>query len=423
MDNPCSDENDHRSVSNKGSSGNGPKRKPVESQEAIEIQRKRRRTSSVSSRRNSFGDGDGGGGGFCAQIDAMVTPLSLPQIQASLACATKDDNEEEPPTPSSHSSVNDSKVLVEANISSWKVIQGTFISKRNERMNMIKSVLNNANDNQRGNFKQFQKQIMSIIEDYEMQKAPQMVLRKNFKLNSAQYFISILKKALQICEEIDKRVQRHRPEIIRDVKIDALYIYRHIIMATGAALRRVRTPLNQLEMCHRVAALVNGVFTGAYDADELCTTSLIQFVSGLPSYYSKIVPHIGDMQVCVNSIVREHGFKDEMRAMISLLIEMVSVLSKTISEKKPMNIVQGACLFLNPSLKTNTPNTARQIANYISSIVSQHNITKADVEDIVSLKLRKPLCVNFRNTKICALASLVTKNIEKSFDEAVLRIF
>lgn len=368
------------------------KRKPVESQEAVEVQRKRKRTT-----------GSDGGAGFCAKIDALA--------DASITPIREEKEEEASSTPSP----NNGKVLA--------IQARTFISKRDERMNMVKSVLSNANENQRRNFKQFQNQIMIIIEDQEMQKVTQMVLRKNFKLNSAQYFISILKKALQICEEIDKRLQRHTPDVIWDVKEDALYIYRNLIMATGAALRRVRTPVNQLEMCHRVAALVNGQFTGAYDANELCTTSLIQFVSGLPSYYSKIVPHIGGMQLCVNSIVREHGFKDEMRAMISLLIEMVSVLSKTISEKKPMNVVQGACLFLLPSLRATTPNTATQIANYISSIASQHNITKADVQDIVSLKLRKPLYVNFRNTKMCALASLVSKTIDNNFDEAVLRIF
>ena len=292
-------------------------------------------------------------------------------------------------------------------------------------MNMITSVLNNSNKNQQKNFKEFQDEILSIVEDHERQKVIQMVLKRNFKLNSAQYFISILKKALKICEEIDRRFEWPPPENIKDVKIDALYIYRHIILATGAALRRVRTPLNQLEMCHRVAALVNGLFTGAYDADEMCTTSLIQFVSGLPSYYSKIVPLIGDKQLCVNSTVREHKLDNNTRVMISVVIEMVSVLSKTISDKKPMNIVQGACLFLNPSLiaKSSMPNTARQIANYISSIMSQHNITKADVKEIVSLKLREPICIKFRNTKICALASLVSKNIEKDFDEAVLRFY
>ena len=397
--------------------------------------------SGVGNRRNSYGDG---GGSFCAQIDALANasiPLHSPQLQASLSFATKNDNKEETYTPSSsssssssssfsssfssHSPVYDGKVLVETNISNWKLIQRAFISQRDKRMNMITSVLNNSNKNQQKNFKEFQDEILSIVEDHERQKVIQMVLKRNFKLNSAQYFISILKKALKICEEIDRRFEWPPPENIKDVKIDALYIYRHIILATGAALRRVRTPLNQLEMCHRVAALVNGLFTGAYDADEMCTTSLIQFVSGLPSYYSKIVPLIGDKQLCVNSTVREHKLDNNTRVMISVVIEMVSVLSKTISDKKPMNIVQGACLFLNPSLiaKSSMPNTARQIANYISSIMSQHNITKADVKEIVSLKLREPICIKFRNTKICALASLVSKNIEKDFDEAVLRFY
>ena len=150
-------------------------------------------------------------------------------------------------------------------------------------------------------------------------------------------------------------------------------------------------------------------------------TSLIQFVSSLPSYYSKIVPHIGDIQLCVNSLVRQHDFDNTMRAMISLLIEMTSVLSKTICEKKPMNIVQGACLFLNPELKDTTPNTARQIAGYIVSIANKHNITVSDLEDVVSLKLRSPLCINLRNTKLCTRAALANTQVQKKFDDAMFR--
>ena len=84
----------------------------------------------------------------------------------------------------------------------------------------------------------------------------------------------------------------------------------------------------------------------------------------------------------------EQGYPDEMRAMISLLVEMLSILSKTVCEKKPMNIVQGMCLYLNSNLRSTTPNTARQISNYIESISTQHNITPSDIKDVVSLKVK-----------------------------------
>ena len=361
-------------------------------------------------------------GGFCTKIDAISVPPPKATPAAELATPTSalqrhETQQQQSPSP-------DRKILVEAKSSSWTVVRDTFISKRNERINSVKAIINGMDPNSQKNFYDFEHVIMSIIQDHELQKVTQMVLRRNFKLNSSHYFISILKKALMICEQVDSRLQHHSPEVITEVKYDALFIYKYIIMATGAALRRIRTPLNQLEMCHRVAALVNGQFTGAYNADELCTTSLIQFVSGLPSYYSKIVPHIGDIQLCINSIVREHNFNDEMRAKISLLIEMVSVLSKSVSEKKPMNIVQGACRFLcrflNQSFKDSTPNTAKQISNYIESITSQHNITEAMLSDVVSLKLSKPFYTHIRNSKICALSSLTCQKIATDFNDATL---
>ena len=65
-----------------------------------------------------------------------------------------------------------------------------------ELMNMVKSTLNNANDNWKNNFRKFEHAIMCIIEELETQKITQMVLSRNFKLNSSQYFISILKKKI-----------------------------------------------------------------------------------------------------------------------------------------------------------------------------------------------------------------------------------
>lgn len=353
---------------------------------------------------------------FCASIDAIAEQhFGRPAVSSSDNTYATIEKRKKPTPPPPQDKKGEILIEVQSNY----LPPETFVSKRHDRLKVLNTILKSSNKKRGNNFIGFQIEIMSIVEDYEMQKVTRMVLRRSHKLNSAQYYVTIVKKALDLCTEIDNRLQCHSPEKIWDVKIDALYIYRHIILSSGAALRRVRTPANQLHMCHRVASLVNGHNTGAYDAGELCTTSLIQFVSGLPPYYSKIVPTIGDMQLCINSLVRQHGLSDEMRAEISLIIEMVSVLSKTFCDKKPMNIVQGVCLFLNPTLLSSStvvpPNSAHQIADFVRAVISQHQITDCDLKELVSLMLRQPLHTNFRNTRQCTLAFLMMKRVEKSF--------
>ena len=316
-------------------------------------------------------------------------------------------------------------VLVEENADTGNMIQAPFISKQCDRQRAIDHQMNVLSGRQAANLASFRSEILSIVHDHEQQKVTQMSLKRSLKLNSNNYFLSIVCKCLYICSQVDSRMANIDPDVVRAVKLEAMYIYRHIILETGNALRRVRTPSNQLNMCHKVAALVNGLDIGMYDTDELCTTSLIQFVSGLPPYYSRVVPLIGETKLCINSTARRNNLTDEERATLQILVEFIGLCTKTLADKKPNNTVQGVYAFLRlvspkPPLHSSptsvVSSTAKHIADNVSAICSRHRISKADIDRTVSLRLRRPLLVNFRNPKLCAISLLMSKTIEAEFE-------
>ena len=129
--------------------------------------------------------------GLCAQMDALAEKGISPRfIKNSNSTTTAKKRKLEGKSEESNKKLKGNanvgwKIVVEAKSSDWRVIQDTFISKRFERVSMVKTVLSNANEGRWKNFIEYQNAIMSIIEDHEKQKITQMVLRRSFKLNSS----------------------------------------------------------------------------------------------------------------------------------------------------------------------------------------------------------------------------------------------
>ena len=197
----------------------------------------------------------------------------------------------------------------------------------------------------------FYREIHSVIAMYLSLVYIQRVMNNN-NTNSSGYSEGMVTKMFNILDKIP------HDEMSRDKYVsvgrDALYLYQNIITdVTGPKhSKRLRTPQQQVDFCYVIAMLVNDAPIASDSTFAGKATNLVQFASAMGDPAYRLAVH---KMACVfnssYSVYKVLNLDRSKLMLADLILSVLSVRNKSLSERKPRTLTQSVFLFLQPELR------------------------------------------------------------------------